>query len=295
MENSADLELKNLMNELTQGRELAKQLQISLNTSSSSDETCEFLIQRIKNTYEKALSMLNNDDGDDLDREFKEYQNTTRKRKAMPTSTKKVQLCPGTGLEEQLDDGYSWKKYGQKDILGAKYPRGYYRCSHGRGKGCIATKKVQRSNNDPTVIEITYIGEHTCNHVSSSNPTPTLPENYIFPDTNNQSFQNFNNLSPSSINPESYIFPNAMMDNYVLGTFMSPTPSESNYFAISPTLTSNYGGNHNAHATQSEVITPFTSSVTSSGINSPVVGLDFPFAPKEIDSNFPFGSLGFFP
>lgn len=78
MENSADLELKSLMNELTQGRELAELLRISLNTLSSSDESCEFLIQRIKNSYEKALSMLNNDD--DLDREFKEYQNTTRKR-----------------------------------------------------------------------------------------------------------------------------------------------------------------------------------------------------------------------
>lgn len=27
------------------------------------------------------------------------------------------------GLEGPGDDGYSWRKYGQKDILGAKYPR----------------------------------------------------------------------------------------------------------------------------------------------------------------------------
>lgn len=27
------------------------------------------------------------------------------------------------GLEGPHDDGYSWRKYGQKDILGAKYPR----------------------------------------------------------------------------------------------------------------------------------------------------------------------------
>lgn len=26
-------------------------------------------------------------------------------------------------FEEALDDGYNWKKYGQKDILGAKHPR----------------------------------------------------------------------------------------------------------------------------------------------------------------------------
>lgn len=30
------------------------------------------------------------------------------------------------GLEGPLDDGFSWRKYGQKDILGAKHPRYLY-------------------------------------------------------------------------------------------------------------------------------------------------------------------------
>jgi len=34
-----------------------------------------------------------------------------------------VKDCSGTGLEGPLDDGYSWRKYGQKDILGANFPR----------------------------------------------------------------------------------------------------------------------------------------------------------------------------
>lgn len=29
------------------------------------------------------------------------------------------------GLEERFDDGYSWIENGQKDVLGAKYPRLY--------------------------------------------------------------------------------------------------------------------------------------------------------------------------
>lgn len=44
-------------------------------------------------------------------------------RKTMPSWTKKVKVCSGTGLEGTLDDGHSWRKYGQKDILGAKFPR----------------------------------------------------------------------------------------------------------------------------------------------------------------------------
>jgi len=35
-----------------------------------------------------------------------------------------VKFCTNTGLfEGSLDDEYSWRKYGQKDILGAKFSR----------------------------------------------------------------------------------------------------------------------------------------------------------------------------
>ena len=55
---SADWEQKSLINELTQGMELAKQLQIHLNVASSSHETRELLVHKILNSYDKALSML---------------------------------------------------------------------------------------------------------------------------------------------------------------------------------------------------------------------------------------------
>jgi len=34
-----------------------------------------------------------------------------------------VRVSSEMGLERPLDDGYRWRKYGQKDILGANYPR----------------------------------------------------------------------------------------------------------------------------------------------------------------------------
>ena len=54
-------EQRSLVNHLTQGRELARQLQVYLNvpSSSSSHETRELLVQKIQASYEKALSMLN--------------------------------------------------------------------------------------------------------------------------------------------------------------------------------------------------------------------------------------------
>jgi hypothetical protein len=58
MENMGDWEQKNLVHELTQGRELARQLQGHLGVPSSSHETREFLVTKILTSYEKALSML---------------------------------------------------------------------------------------------------------------------------------------------------------------------------------------------------------------------------------------------
>ncbi|CAM8938555.1 unnamed protein product [Rhodiola kirilowii] len=55
-------------------------------------------------------------------------------------------------------DEYSWRKYGQKPIKGSPFPRGYYKCSN--VKGCPARKHVERANDDPEMLIVTYQGEH---------------------------------------------------------------------------------------------------------------------------------------
>ncbi|KAL3840431.1 hypothetical protein ACJIZ3_025022 [Penstemon smallii] len=62
-------------------------------------------------------------------------------------------------------DDYSWRKYGQKPIKGSPHPRGYYKCSSVRG--CPARKHVERALDDPTMLIVTYEGEH--NHAQLSN------------------------------------------------------------------------------------------------------------------------------
>ncbi|XP_076937118.1 putative WRKY transcription factor 70 [Bidens hawaiensis] len=63
-----------------------------------------------------------------------------------------------------IDDGYAWRKYGQKAILNSKHQRNYYRCSHKLEQGCQATKQVQKTDNKLSTYKITYIGLHTCNN-----------------------------------------------------------------------------------------------------------------------------------
>ncbi|GAA0143337.1 DNA-binding transcription factor [Lithospermum erythrorhizon] len=57
-----------------------------------------------------------------------------------------------------LDDGYRWRKYGQKAVKNNKFPRSYYRCTH---QGCNVKKQVQRLSKDEGMVETTYEGMHS--------------------------------------------------------------------------------------------------------------------------------------
>ncbi|OIT39563.1 PREDICTED: probable WRKY transcription factor 75 [Nicotiana attenuata] len=57
-----------------------------------------------------------------------------------------------------LDDGYRWRKYGQKAVKNNRFPRSYYRCTH---QGCDVKKQVQRLSKDEGVVVTTYEGMHS--------------------------------------------------------------------------------------------------------------------------------------
>uniref|UniRef100_A0A803PI46 WRKY domain-containing protein n=1 Tax=Cannabis sativa TaxID=3483 RepID=A0A803PI46_CANSA len=56
-----------------------------------------------------------------------------------------------------LDDGYRWRKYGQKAVKNNKFPS-YYRCTH---QGCNVKKQVQRLTKDEGIVVTTYEGMHS--------------------------------------------------------------------------------------------------------------------------------------
>ncbi|KAA8532917.1 hypothetical protein F0562_032966 [Nyssa sinensis] len=61
---------------------------------------------------------------------------------------------------DHLEDGYRWRKYGQKAVKNSPFPRSYYRCTNSK---CTVKKRVERSSEDPTIVITTYEGQH-CHH-----------------------------------------------------------------------------------------------------------------------------------
>ncbi|KAL5767249.1 hypothetical protein ACOSQ2_014032 [Xanthoceras sorbifolium] len=71
---------------------------------------------------------------------------------------------PPLGMVRTSEDGYNWRKYGQKQVKGSEYPRSYYKCTN---PNCQVKKVVERSY-DGQITEIIYKGVH-----SHPKPQPT--------------------------------------------------------------------------------------------------------------------------
>ncbi|KAI3715662.1 hypothetical protein L6452_22648 [Arctium lappa] len=98
----------------------------------------------------------------ECDFEAPNHKDASPKKRRVYKRRKKLEVTTKMVIEERLDDGHIWRKYGQKEILGSKYPRQYYRCNFKLLHGCKAQKQVQRSTENPSVFVVTYFGKHTC-------------------------------------------------------------------------------------------------------------------------------------
>ncbi|WOG94630.1 hypothetical protein DCAR_0313926 [Daucus carota subsp. sativus] len=103
-----------------------------------------------------------------------------------------------------LDDGYRWRKYGQKVVKGNLNPRSYYKCTN---PGCLVTKQVERASHDLKAVITTYQGKHnhdtpaaqeSRNH-SANGSLPTNAPSAITPTATPHPTNNSMNSSFSSL------------------------------------------------------------------------------------------------
>ncbi|XP_042466416.1 transcription factor WRKY19-like isoform X2 [Zingiber officinale] len=157
-----------LLAELSQAKELLKELELNLHCL----DLCKALTPRIASSIHNSFLMAESfeaNNGHDRPPSSSlalrpRTLSTPKRRKSLYSWRCQVRVSSvARGVEGPgEDDGFTWRKYGQKEILGAKYPRAYFRCTHRTSHGCPAKKQVQRSDDDPSVYDVTYHANHTC-------------------------------------------------------------------------------------------------------------------------------------
>ncbi|XWS33005.1 hypothetical protein CRYUN_Cryun22dG0040000 [Craigia yunnanensis] len=90
------------------------------------------------------------EDGDDKSKKVNKPKKEKRQREPRFAFLTKSEI-------DHLEDGYRWRKYGQKAVKNSPYPRSYYRCT---SKNCGVKKRLERSFQDPSVVITTYEGQH---------------------------------------------------------------------------------------------------------------------------------------
>ncbi|CAN1276881.1 Probable WRKY transcription factor 33 [Linum perenne] len=83
-------------------------------------------------------------------------KNTAPQHQTSFNNTNNNQTAHYMRESRRSDDGYNWRKYGQKQVKGSENPRSYYKCTY---PNCPTKKKVERSL-DGQITEIVYKGSH---------------------------------------------------------------------------------------------------------------------------------------
>ncbi|KAG7605490.1 putative WRKY transcription factor 48 [Arabidopsis thaliana] len=199
----------------------------STSVSSSSNEAAN------DNNSGKEVTVKDQEEGD----QQQEQKGTKPQLKAKKKSQKKTREARFAFLTksdiDNLDDGYRWRKYGQKAVKNSPYPRSYYRCTT---VGCGVKKRVERSSDDPSIVMTTYEGQHTHpfpmtprGHIgmltspildhgatTASSSSFSIPQPRYLLTQHHQPYNMYNNNSLSMINRRSSD-----------GTFVNPGPSSS--------------------------------------------------------------------
>ncbi|OAO89813.1 WRKY26 [Arabidopsis thaliana] len=109
--------------------------------------------KRSSSTAIAAHQNSSNGDGKDIGED-----ETEAKRWKREENVKEPRVVVQTTSDiDILDDGYRWRKYGQKVVKGNPNPRSYYKCTF---TGCFVRKHVERAFQDPKSVITTYEGKH---------------------------------------------------------------------------------------------------------------------------------------
>ncbi|KAI3793149.1 hypothetical protein L1987_35764 [Smallanthus sonchifolius] len=224
-----EINKKELVETLTKGRNSAKKLQNLLRQKVKDDGlvSVDDLVKEISQSFYGCLSVLNSCNSGEIsrvpvsahlnsacsgDQTPEVYSGNTGKNITPALAQKGRRGCykrrktidSRVEVSKTVEDGYAWRKYGQKDILNSNSPRCYFRCTHKQAHGCKALKQVQMLEDGSNKFHIICFGQHTCpppnvgldldgNHSENDNllnSPSTITRNHIDPSLKQEDLSN---------------------------------------------------------------------------------------------------------
>ncbi|KAI3961893.1 hypothetical protein MKW98_022098 [Papaver atlanticum] len=129
-----------------------------------------------------------------------------------------------------LDDGFRWRKYGQKVVKGNPNPRSYYKCT---SLGCSVRKHVERAANNIRSVITTYEGKH--NHdIPAARGSYRHSSNNNNTSSSNSNNSSITNVAMSTSSNEQVPYTLEMMqnsENYEYGSYMNQQHNAENTFS----------------------------------------------------------------
>ncbi|KAI3730129.1 hypothetical protein L6452_18805 [Arctium lappa] len=179
----------------------------------------------------------NNNTRSDDDHQQKTDNKQLKAKKKNPKKEREARFAFMTKTEvDHLDDGYRWRKYGQKAVKNSPFPRSYYRCT---SASCGVKKRVERSSEDPSTVVTTYEGTHK--HPCPITSRGMLPETATY------------------INP-SFLLPQLHYQQQSSPLFHNQTNSLSFTTTTTMNPSSSYSHNYDLHEARSFFPSPLESS-----------------------------------
>ncbi|MBA0686422.1 hypothetical protein Goari_014027, partial [Gossypium aridum] len=141
-------------------KSLHSQMPHQIEPRSGSQPLSSAVSEDVKGAASKSNRIQNVADSDDdhlvSKRRKKENSNADASPVEKPTNDSRMVIKTFSEVDI-VNDGYRWRKYGQKLVKGNPNPRSYYRCS---SPGCPVKKHVERASHDAKLVITTYEGQH---------------------------------------------------------------------------------------------------------------------------------------
>eukprot|EP01018_Ginkgo_biloba_P004653 Gb_40207 [translate_table: standard] len=116
-------------------------------------------IEAVKcSTVDGGVHMSTSEDTNGIAKGHVQKQNrSNKKRIELGKRGERQKIIIQVRSEQVLEDGYRWRKYGEKAMENSSIPRSYYKCSD---KKCSVKKRVERKPSDAEILVVMYEGIH---------------------------------------------------------------------------------------------------------------------------------------